>query len=70
MKLECLKTNFWGDSITEGRSVVDIPNNRYDNVLKELAGLQEVRRRHHLRPVHHQCGPGPKAPLPAVVKIS
>lgn len=43
MKLEGLKINFLGDSITEGHSVNDIPQNRYDNVLKELAGLQEVR---------------------------
>ena len=43
MKLEGLKVNFLGDSITEGHSVADISQNRYDNVLKKLAGLQEVR---------------------------
>lgn len=43
MKLQGLTINFLGDSITEGHSVEDIPNNRYDNVLKELCGLKEVR---------------------------
>ena len=43
MELSGLTVNFLGDSITEGHSVADIPNNRYDNVLKELCGLKEVR---------------------------
>ena len=43
MKLEGLTINFLGDSITEGHSVADIPNNRYDNVLKEICELKEVR---------------------------
>ena len=43
MELSGLTVNFLGDSITEGHSVADIPNNRYDTVLKELCGLKEVR---------------------------
>ena len=43
MKLEGLTVNFLGDSITEGHSVADIPNNRYDNVLKRICGLKETR---------------------------
>lgn len=43
MELKGLTVNFLGDSITEGHSVNDIPNNRYDNVLKELCDLKEVR---------------------------
>lgn len=43
MELKGLTVNFLGDSITEGHSVNDIPNNRYDNVLKALCSLKEVR---------------------------
>lgn len=43
MKLEGLTVNFLGDSITEGLGVADIPNNRYDNVLKAACNLKEVR---------------------------
>ena len=35
--------NFLGDSITEGHSVADIPNNRFDNVLKAACGPEEAR---------------------------
>ncbi|MBQ2865142.1 MAG: SGNH/GDSL hydrolase family protein [Clostridia bacterium] len=43
MELKGLTINFLGDSITEGHSVEDKENNRYDNVLKELCDLKEVR---------------------------
>ena len=43
MELKGLTINFLGDSITEGHSVEDKDNNRYDNVLKELCELKEVR---------------------------
>ena len=43
MELQGLTINFLGDSITEGHSVANIAQNRYDNVLKELCGLREVR---------------------------
>ena len=42
MELKGKIIDFLGDSITEGHSVEDIPNNRYDNVLKRLCGLKEV----------------------------
>ena len=42
MELKGKIINFLGDSITEGHSVEDIPNNRYDNVLKSMCGLKEV----------------------------
>ncbi len=42
MKLEGKIIDFLGDSITEGAGVADIPRNRYDNVLKQIAGLKEV----------------------------
>lgn len=34
--------DFLGDSITEGAGVQDIPNNRYDNILKRTCNLQAV----------------------------
>lgn len=43
MNTQGLIFNFLGDSITEGHSVEDIAHNRFDNVLKELCGLKEVR---------------------------
>ena len=43
MELKGLTINFLGDSITEGHSVEDKENNRYDNVLKQICGLKEVR---------------------------
>jgi len=43
MNLQGLTINFLGDSITEGVSVEDIANNRYDNILKTRCGLKEVR---------------------------
>lgn len=43
MKLNGLTINFLGDSITEGHSVADILNNRFDNVLKASCGLKEAR---------------------------
>ena len=43
MNVEGLTINFLGDSITEGHSVEDIANNRFDNVLKAACGLKEVR---------------------------
>lgn len=43
MKTEGLIFNFLGDSITEGHSVADIAHNRFDNVLKEMCALKEVR---------------------------
>lgn len=42
MILEGKSICFLGDSITEGHSVEDIPNNRFDNVLKRLCGLKAV----------------------------
>ena len=42
MKLEGLKINFLGDSITEGASA-SCPENRYWNVLKREYGLAEAR---------------------------
>lgn len=42
MELKGKIIDFLGDSITEGHSVEDIANNRYDNVLKRLCGLKEV----------------------------
>jgi len=42
MKLQGKIINFLGDSITEGYGVVDIENNRFDNVLKRLCGLKAV----------------------------
>lgn len=43
MDLNGLTINFLGDSITEGHSVADIPNNRFDHVLKVSCGLKEAR---------------------------
>ena len=43
MELRGLTINFLGDSITEGHSVEDIPNHRFDNVLKARCGLKEAR---------------------------
>ena len=43
MELKGKKINFLGDSITEGHSVADIPNNRFDHVLKVSCGLKEAR---------------------------
>jgi len=43
MNLRGLTINFLGDSITEGHSVEDIANNRFDNILKASCGLKEVR---------------------------
>ena len=43
MELKGLTVNFLGDSITEGVGVENIAENRYDNVLKALCGLKEVR---------------------------
>ncbi len=43
MNTQGLIFNFLGDSITEGHSVADIAHNRYDNVVKELCALKEVR---------------------------
>ncbi len=39
MKLEGKTINFLGDSITEGYGVSDIPNNRYDHIIKRKCGL-------------------------------
>ena len=39
MKLEGLTVNFLGDSITEGTGVTNIPENRYDNLLKRMYNL-------------------------------
>ena len=43
MNTQGFVVNFLGDSITQGVGVKDITNNRFDNVLKELCGLKEVR---------------------------
>ncbi len=42
MELKGKIIDFLGDSITEGVGVVDIENNRYDNVMKRTYGLTEV----------------------------
>ncbi len=42
MELKGKIIDFLGDSITEGVGVVDIENNRYDNVMKKNYGLREV----------------------------
>ena len=42
MELKDKTVCFLGDSITEGVGVSDIPNNRYDNVLKQMYQLKEV----------------------------
>lgn len=42
MEIKGKKIAFLGDSITEGVGVVDIENNRYDNVMKREYGLAEV----------------------------
>lgn len=42
MELKGKKIAFLGDSITEGSGVVDIANNRYDNVLKRECQLAQV----------------------------
>lgn len=42
MELKGKIIDFLGDSITEGVGVVDIENNRYDNVMKKNYGLAEV----------------------------
>lgn len=42
MELKNKTACFLGDSITEGVGVSDIPNNRYDNVLKKTYQLKEV----------------------------
>ncbi len=42
MILEGKTMDFLGDSITEGVGVSDIPNNRYDNVLKRKCNLKGV----------------------------
>lgn len=39
MKLEGLKINFLGDSITEGTGVLDVKGNRYDNILARECGI-------------------------------
>ena len=40
MNIQGFKVNFLGDSITEGAGVTDIPNNRYDNRLAKMMGIQ------------------------------
>ena len=42
MELKGKIVDFLGDSITEGAGVEDIAANRFDNVLRELAGLKET----------------------------
>lgn len=42
MELKGKFVAFLGDSITEGAGVADIANNRYDNVLKNIAGLSRT----------------------------
>ncbi len=42
MNLEGKRINFLGDSITEGYCVLDIDNNRYDNIIKNKCGLFAV----------------------------
>ena len=39
MKLEGLRVNFLGDSITEGTGVINVAENRYDNRLKRMYNL-------------------------------
>ena len=39
MKLEGLRVNFLGDSITEGTGVINVDENRYDNRLKRMYNL-------------------------------
>ena len=62
MNTKGLVINFLGDSITEGIGVEDITNNRFDNVLKELCGLKEVRN-YGIggTRIAHQSRPSPKA---------
>ncbi len=42
MELSGKTINFLGDSITEGIGVADIPNCRFDNVIKKRCGLKAV----------------------------
>jgi lysophospholipase L1-like esterase len=42
MELTGKKVAFLGDSITEGSGVKDRANNRYDNVLARIAGMQHI----------------------------
>ena len=42
MNIQGFKVNFLGDSITEGVGVSDIPNNRYNNRLKDMCRLSAV----------------------------
>lgn len=42
MELKGKIINFLGDSITEGKGVSDVENNRYDNILKREYGLKAV----------------------------
>lgn len=42
MELKGKIVDFLGDSITEGTGVADVAANRFDHVLKEIAGLKEV----------------------------
>ena len=43
MNTQGLIFNFLGGSIAEGHSVAGIAHNRFDNVLKAMCGLKEVR---------------------------
>lgn len=62
MNTQGLIINFLGDSITEGIGVEDVPNNRFDHVLKEMCSLKEVRN-YGIggTRIAHQRRPSPKA---------